>query len=115
MLAFDITLPGMGEDDPGPPPTEALQVSGFTVLASEIGEDASVIEVEFTVTNTADATIEGMQVLAQCDDGGYVSAISDLPTLAGGEAETLRLALNGMGEPACEDPVVSYSPAREGG
>lgn len=110
LLAFGISLPGMGNDESAlHEPTEALESSEFAVINSIFENNAAAVEVEVTVVNTSDSPVANQQVLIQCADGGYASAISPLPPLGPGEDTTLRMELVGTGEPGCHDPDISFS------
>lgn len=114
MLAFGIEVPGTGMDEPElADPSAALVTSGFTVMSSTTESDAAAVEVEFTVRNTGDTPVDDHQVLVQCDDGGYVSAITPVPALQPDDETTLRMQLIGTGDPACEEPDISFSPRQE--
>ena len=115
MLAFGIDLPGTGGDDASDDPETitTLEASGFSVVSTDTGGDQTVIEADIIVTNISDDPVENAQVIAQCEDNGYVSAITDVPPLDAGADTSIRMELNGRGEPACDDPVISFSPRRE--
>lgn len=111
LLAFNLNLTGGGDDQLESP---ALTSSRFTVVSSTTSENGdTAVEVEFSVQNPGDSAVENVQVLVQCEDGGYVSAINPVPALQPGEATTLRMQLIGTGEPACDEPGISFSPLRE--
>lgn len=112
MLAFGIDLPGRGSS--APDPAKALTASEFTIVNSATGENTATVHVDMVVLNTSDKTVEGAQVLVQCEDGGYVSAIQEVPPLESDAKTVMAMQLNGTGEPACGDPVIAFSPLREG-
>lgn len=113
MLAFGIGIPGV-DDDPEPTePAEALVSSGFTIVNSTIQGNTATIDIDLVVLNTGDDQVEDMQVIVQCEDGGYASAIANVPVLEPNAGTTIRLQLSGTGEPACREPNIAFSPQRE--
>lgn len=110
MLAFNITLPGQG----GPAdPADALTATDFTVVKAASGANSATVIVDVLVHNTGTTTVEGTQVLVQCEDNGYVSALRDVPTLEGDGEAKVQMQLNGTGSPQCTDPAISFSSLRE--
>lgn len=116
MLAFGIDLPGTGGNDETDAPESItdLEPSGFNVVSTGTEGEQTVIEADVIVTNTSDAPIENAQIIVQCEDNGYVSAIADVPPLDPAADTSIRMELHGRGEPSCDDPVISFSPRREG-
>jgi len=112
MLAFDINLPGRAGS--GPDPAKALTASDFSIVKSATGKDSATMLVDLVVHNTSDKTVEGAQVIVQCEDGGYVSAIQNVPPLEGDAKTQMEMQLNGTGNPACGDPEIAFSLVREG-
>lgn len=113
-LAFGIDLPGMSGDDDAEyaAPEEVLQASGFTMRERTTDEDATLVEVEVTILNTGDLPVEEFQVMVQCTDNGYVSAIMNVSPIEAGESRTVAMQLSGRGEPSCHEPVIDFSPIR---
>lgn len=105
MLAFDI-LPGKGE---AADPATALTASDFTVVTAASGAESATVQVDLLVRNTGDDAVENTQVLVQCNDDGYVSALQDLPRIESGAEVELGMQLNGTGSPKCTDPDISFS------
>lgn len=115
-LAFDVSVPGFFGDEPEvAAPEEALVPSGFVLREQRVEGETMVMEVEVGVANTGDQPVEAFQMLVQCDDNGYVSAIQEVSGLAPGESRTVAMELAGRGEPDCHDPVVEFSPVRQDG
>ena len=110
MLAFDI-LPGRGGTSD---PAAALTASRFEVVNAASGEESATVQVDLRVKNTGDEPVEQAQVLIQCEDNGYVSAIQDVPRLESQAETELQMQLNGTGSPTCTDPDISFSSIREG-
>lgn len=110
MLAFDI-LPGRGDNTPDP--VAALEASDFTIVRSASGESSSTIQVDVVVTNTSNTPVENAQIIVQCEDSGYVSAIKDVPPLESEAKAQVPLQLNGTGSPSCSEPDISFSAKRE--
>lgn len=114
MLAFGIELPGTGEEgSAGIDPDDILVSSGFTVIDTATGEQVATLDVEFVVRNTSGERLENVQVLVQCEDGGYASAITMIPELPAASEQTIRMQLSGTGEPACREPIIAFSSQRE--
>jgi hypothetical protein len=112
MLAFVIDSPG-GEDN-GPDPATALTAEDFTIVSSATGKDTAAIQVDVVVMNTADEPVEDAQIIVQCEDGGYVSAIRNVPPLESEAKTVVQLQLSGTGNPACSDPDIAFSSTRGG-
>ncbi|HEV2073787.1 MAG TPA: hypothetical protein VGR29_09120 [Thermomicrobiales bacterium] len=114
MLAFGIELPGtMEEESAAIDPADVLVSSGFTVIDMATGGQVATLDVEFVVRNTSDERLENVQVLVQCEDGGYASAITMIPEVAAASEQTIRMQLSGTGEPACREPIIAFSSQRE--
>lgn len=115
-MAFGIGLPGFSRDDEPPfaAPDEALEASGFTMRERTTDGEVTLVEVEMTVLNTTDRPVDEFQVMVQCTDNGYVSAISTLRPMAANESRTVAMELAGRGEPSCSEPVIDFSPVRPG-
>lgn|GEM_PF-2840530 len=111
-LAFDVNLPGRANS--APDPASALSASDFDIVSSATGKDTATLQVDLVVTNTSGQTVEDAQVLVQCEDGGYVSAIQNVPPLESEAKTVVQMQLNGTGAPACAEPDISFSPMREG-
>lgn len=114
MLAFGVDLPGAGSDGPQQSdPADVLVSSGFTIINSATEGETAVVDVNVAVLNTSDEQMEDVQVVVQCEDGGYVSAITMIPEIAANSETTVRMQLSGTGEPACREPVIAFSSWRE--
>jgi hypothetical protein len=111
MLAFVVDRPG--GDDSGPDPAAALTAEDFTIVSSATGRDTATMQVDVVVMNTADEPVEDAQIIVQCEDGGYVSAIRDVPRLESEAKTVMELQLSGTGNPACDDPDIAFSSRRE--
>lgn len=111
-LAFDVNIPGRSSSPPDP--ASALSASDFDIVSSATGKDTATLQVDLVVTNTSDQTVEDAQVLVQCEDGGYVSAIQNVPPLESEAKTVVQMQLNGTGAPVCSEPDISFSPLREG-
>jgi hypothetical protein len=113
-LAFGIGLPGQGDgNEESAAPEEALEASGFTMRERTSDGTTTLVEVEVTILNTGDAPVDDFQVMVQCTDNGYVSAITDVTGLEPGDSRTVAMELSGRGEPSCSEPVIDFS-ARSG-
>lgn len=110
MLAFDI-LPGQGGTGD---PASALTASDVSVVNAASGENSATVQIDLRVKNTGDDPVEGAQVLVQCEDNGYVSAIQNVPRLEREAEVDLQMQLNGTGSPKCTAPDISFSSVREG-
>lgn len=109
-LAFDVNIPGVDRDEPETvAPEDALQASGFTLRERSSDGGTTVVAVEVTVLNASDETVGDFQVMVQCTDNGYVSAIADAIGLDAGESSTIAMELSGRGEPSCHEPVIEFS------
>lgn len=111
-LAFDMTIPGFGDDDSGETtlaPGDALQASGFTMRERTADGSETLVRVEVTVLNTGEEPVGEFQVMVQCTDNGYVSAIADASGLGPGESRTVAMELSGRGEPSCHEPVIDFT------
>lgn len=115
-LAFDIGVPGLSNDDEveTASPSEALQASGFTLRERSTDGETTLVDVEVTVLNTGEEPVGEFQVMVQCTDNGYVSAIQTVSGIEPGESRTVAMELAGRGEPSCHDPVVDFSDPRPG-
>lgn len=115
-LAFDIGVPGLsnGDEVETAPPSEALQASGFTLRERSTDGETTLVDVEVTVLNTGEEPVGEFQVMVQCTDNGYVSAIQTVSGIEPGESRTVAMELAGRGEPSCHDPVVDFSDPRPG-
>jgi hypothetical protein len=114
MLAFGVELPGIGEEESAAiDPADVLVSSGFTVIDTATSGQTATLDVEFVVRNTSDERLENVQVLVQCEDGGYASAITMIPEMAATSERMIRMQLSGTGEPACREPVIAFSSQRE--
>lgn len=111
MLAFVIDLPG---DDESPDPATALTAEDFTIISSATGRETSTIFVDVVVMNTSDKPVEDAQMIVQCKDGGYVSAIRTVPRLESEAKAVVEMQLSGTGSPSCSDPDIAFSSIREG-
>lgn len=112
MLAFVIDRPG--SEDKGPDPATALSVEEFTIVDTATGESSATIHVDIVVTNTSDKPVENAQVIVQCEDGGYASAITNVPRLESETTAVVPIQLSGTGNPTCKDPNISFSSRRPG-
>lgn len=115
-LAFGIGLPGFsGDEETGfAAPDEALEASGFTMRERTTDGEVTLVEVEVTILNTTDRPVDEFQVMVQCTDNGYVSAISTVRPMEANESRTVAMELAGRGEPSCGEPVIDFSPVRPG-
>jgi hypothetical protein len=114
-LAFDFGLPGMGGDDEDfAAPGEVLESSGFIMRDQQIDGAVTTADVEVSIFNTSDQPVESFEVVVQCDDGGYISAISEVSGMDPGENRTVAMKLSGHGEPGCHEPIVEFSESRSG-
>lgn len=111
MLAFVIDQPG--SEDEGPDPAPTLSASDFRIITSATGKDTATMHVDVVVTNTGDKPVEDAQVIVQCEDGGYVSAIKAVPPLQSEAKTVVELQLSGTGNPSCANPDIAFSSARE--
>lgn len=115
-LAFDIGIPGLTDDDTPTfaAPEEVLQASGFTLRERTSDAETTLVDVEVTILNTGELPVEEFQVMVQCTDEGYVSAIRNVGAMEPGESRTVSIQLAGRGEPSCHDPVIDFSKPRPG-
>jgi hypothetical protein len=113
-LAFGIGLPGFSNNDETDyaAPEEALEAAGFTMRERTIEGDVTLVDIELTVLNTAERPVEPFQVMVQCTDNGYVSAIRDVTGIEGGESTTVVMQLSGRGDPSCHEPVIDFTDPR---
>lgn len=112
-LAFDIGLPGGAGSEPGyAAPEEALESSGFTLRELRTEGSATVAEVEVSIINPGERPVDDFEMLVQCDDDGYVSAITPVSGLGPGEDRTVVMELHGRGEPGCHTPIVEFGDQR---
>lgn len=116
-LAFGIGLPGFSRDDEQgfAEPDEALEASGFTLRERTTDGEVTLVEVEVTVLNTTDLPVDEFQMMVQCTDNGYVSAISTVRPMEANESRTVAMELAGRGEPSCSEPVIDFSRVRPEG
>lgn len=113
-LAFDIGIPGLTDDDDVEvaAPDEVLEAAGFTLRERTSDDDTTLVDVEVSILNTGERPVEEFQVMVQCTDNGYVSAISNVGAMEPGESRTVSIQLAGRGEPSCHDPVIDFSEPR---
>ena len=113
-LAFGIDLPGMSSDNEADyaAPQNVLESSGFTMRERTVGDDATTVEVEVAILNTGNLPVQEFQVMVQCTDNGYVSAILEVSPMDAGESRTVAMELSGRGEPSCSEPVIDFTPIR---
>lgn len=116
-LAFDLGIPGLSEDDEPAfaAPEEVLEASGFTMRERATEGEVTRVDVEVTILNTSEQPVDEFQVMVQCTDNGYVSAITTVRPMEPGENRTVAMQLNGRGEPSCHEPVIDFSPVRPAG
>ncbi len=116
-LAFGIGLPGFSGNDDAEfaAPRDALEASGFTMRGRTADGEVTLVEVEVAILNTSDLPVDEFQVMVQCTDNGYVSAISTVRPMEANESRTVAMELSGRGEPSCSDPVIDFSPVRPEG
>jgi hypothetical protein len=113
-LAFDANIPGFSEDETEvAAPEEALESSGFVVRERRAEDGMTFAKVEVSVINTSDLPVAAFQMVVQCDDDGYVSAIQDVSPLEAGESRTVAMELAGRGEPGCREPIIEFSAPRQ--
>lgn len=117
-LAFDVGIPGLSEDEPEvaapAAPQDVMELSGFIVRESRVENEMTIVEVEVSVINTSEQPVDAFQVLVQCDDDGYVSAIQNVSGIEPGEDRTIAMELAGRGEPSCHSPIVEFTDQRSG-
>ena len=116
-LAFDIGIPGLSDDeDEAHPaaPGEVLEAAGFTLRERSADGETTLVDVEVTILNTGDGAVEEFQIMVQCTDNGYVSAIRNVAAMEPGESRTVAIQLSGRGEPSCHEPVIDFSEPRPG-
>jgi hypothetical protein len=115
-LAFDIAIPGLSDDDEVEvaAPDEVLEAAGFTLRERTADEGTTLVDVEVTILNTSELPVEEFQVMVQCTDNGYVSAIRTVGAMEPGESRTVSMQLAGRGEPSCHEPVIDFSAPRPG-
>lgn len=115
-LAFDIGIPGLSNDDEPEfaAPGEALEASGFTMRERTSDDEVTLVDVELTILNTSERPVEEFQVMVQCTDNGYVSAIRTVSAMDAGESKTVSIQLSGRGEPSCHEPVIDFTDPRPG-
>ena len=112
MLAFVIDRPG--SENTGPDPAAVLAVEEFTIVDTATGEHSATIHVDVVVLNTSDKPVENAQVIVQCEEGGYASAITNVPRLESEMKAVVPIQLSGTGNPTCSDPDIAFSSRRTG-
>ena len=111
-LAFDVNIPGREDtSEETAAPQDALETSGFTLRARTRDGATTLVNVEVTILNTGEGPVDDFQVMVQCTDNGYVSAIADVAGLGLGESRTVAMELSGRGEPSCDEPIIDFSAA----
>lgn len=115
-LAFDVAIPGLTDSDEAEfaAPEEVLEAAGFTLRERTTDGETTLVDVEVTILNTGDRPVEEFQVMVQCTDNGYVSAIRNVSPMEPGESRTVSIQLAGRGEPSCHEPVIDFSDPRPG-
>jgi hypothetical protein len=109
-LAFDVNIPGMRSNEGNTAaPEEVLEASGFTLRERAAEGETTVVSIELTVQNTSEEQVGTFQVMVQCTDNGYVSAIADVSGLDAGDSTTIAMELSGRGEPSCQEPVIEFA------
>lgn len=109
-LAFDMSIPGVDNDvEETVAPGEVLEASGFTVRERTTEGETTLVVVEVTVLNTSEEPVGDFQIVVQCTDNGYISAIADAAGLGPGESRAVVMELSGRGEPSCHEPVIDFS------
>ena len=111
MLAFFIDQPG--DNAPASDPANALVASDFSIISSATGKDTATMLVDVVVTNTRDNPVENAQVIVQCEDGGYISAIKPVPPLQSQAKTIVEIQLSGTGNPSCSNPDIAFSTVHE--
>jgi hypothetical protein len=114
-LAFDIGIPGLSDDDEieTVAPDEVLEASGFTLRERTTDGEVTLVDVEVTILHTGEDPVDEFQVMVQCTDNGYVSAIQTVSGMEPDESRTVAIQLSGRGEPSCHDPVIDFSAPRQ--
>lgn len=112
-LAFDFELPGMGDDGPAAP-EDVLESSGFIMRDQRTEGAVTTADVEISIFNTSDRPVGNFEVVVQCDDDGYISAISSVEGMEPQENRTIAMELSGRGQPTCHEPVIEFSAPRSG-
>ena len=113
MLAFGDGLPGADDEPERPDPADVLVASEFSIVSSTTEGGTTVLDVDLVVRNTSGERLEDAQVIVQCEDGGYVSAITMIPEITANSETTIRMQLSGTGDPACREPMIAFSSQRE--
>lgn len=115
-LAFGVDIPGLSDDDEPElaAPGEVLEAAGFTMRERTSDGEATLVDIELTILNTSENPVEEFQVMVQCTDNGYVSAIRNVSAMEGGESRTVTMQLAGRGEPSCHEPVIDFTEPRPG-
>lgn len=109
-LAFEINIRGRSDTtEESAAPEDALEASGFTMRERTTDGETTLVDVEVTILNTSDLPVEPFQVMVQCTDDGYVSAIADVRGLEPEESRTVAMQLSGRGEPSCHEPIIDFS------
>lgn len=113
-LAFGIGIPGLSGNDEAAvaAPEEVLEAAGFTMRERTTSDDLTLVDIELTILNTSEQPVEPFQVMVQCTDNGYVSAIRDVTGIGGGESTTVVMQLSGRGDPSCHEPVIDFTDPR---
>jgi hypothetical protein len=114
-LAFDVNIPGRSNPETEfAAPEEALESSGFVMRERSIEGATTIAKVEVSVINTSDLPVDAFEMLVQCDDGGYVSAIQAVSGIEAGANRTVAMELSGRGEPNCHEPIIEFSASNPG-
>jgi hypothetical protein len=115
-LAFDVGIPGLTDSDEVEfaAPEEVLEAAGFTMRERTTDGETTLVDVEVTILNTSEHPVEEFQVMVQCTDNGYVSAILTVGAMEPDESRTVSIQLAGRGEPSCHEPVIDFSDPRPG-
>lgn len=113
-LAFGLDIPGLSDDEEThfAAPEDVLQASGFTMRERTSDGEVTLVEVEIAILNTSDQPVDEFQVMVQCTDNGYVSAIMTVRPMEANESRTVAMELSGRGEPSCNAPMIDFSPVR---
>jgi hypothetical protein len=109
-LAFDLNIPGRSNTaGESAAPEDALEASGFTMRERTTDGETTLVDVEVTILNTSELPVGAFQVMVQCTDNGYVSAIQDVSAMDPEASRTVAMELSGRGEPSCLEPVIDFS------